>query len=351
MTLAKLSRLRKHRALGHVFGLAAFLVALAVRMAIGERLPTGFPYLTFFPAVILTTVLAGLWPGIVTAVLSGLAAWYLFIEPLNAFAFTPGVALALGFYVVVVGVDIAVIHIMNVALERLAEERNRSAALTKQAQVMFAELQHRVSNNLQLVSAMMLIQQGNVTDPMARRALEDASGRLATLGRLHRRLHDPDRGDSSLADFLTSLCQDVLDSSGAVQVHCPVTADELDIPADKMIPLALIVTELVSNALEHAFSDGRAGTIAVDLRAGNGGPTAGETGGVAVLTVRDDGTGLPDGFSLERPASLGLQLVQALAGQLDGRFSIASGSGTTATLIFPAVEARRSARPNGAEQD
>ncbi len=338
--LNTLFRLRKSVGLGLVFAVAAFVAALVVRMAIGDRLPPGYPYLTFFPAVIITTVLAGLWPGIVTAVLSGLAAWYFFIEPLNSFEVTSSTALALGFYIVVVAVDITVIHIMNVALERLAEERNRSAALTQQAQVMFSELQHRVSNNLQLVSALMLIQQANVTDPAARRALEDACGRLTTLGRLHRTLHDPNRERTSLAEFLSSLCQDVLDSAGADRVRCPVSADALDIPANKMIPLALIVTELVSNALEHAFPGDCGGTIAVGLRADGDG---------AVLTVRDDGRGLPDGFSLDRPSSLGLKLVQALAGQLDGRFGMMdggmtdggmtdggmAGGGTTATLWFP----------------
>ncbi|WP_448205986.1 sensor histidine kinase [Azospirillum sp. sgz302134] len=315
-----------------MFGALAFLVALAVRLSIDESLPPGFPFLTFFPAVILTTMLAGLWPGILTAVLGGTAAWLLFIDqPDGGLALTPGALLAMGFYSFVVAVDIAVIHIMNVALDRLAAERNRSAALTRQTQVMFAELQHRVSNNLQVVSSLLTIQQAKVEDPAARRALEEASGRLATLGRLHRKLHDPNRGDTSMAEFLTDLCHDVLDGAGARHILCPVGAVDVDIPADRLIPLALILTELVSNALEHGFADRPGGTIWVDLRNGDG-------DGLLELTVRDDGAGLPEGFSLDMPTSLGLQLVEALAAQLDGRFGMAGSAerGTTATLVFRA---------------
>ena len=336
-SLIKLSLLRKKRGLGFAFGLLSVLVALVARFAIDKHLPPGFPFLTFFPAVILTTVLAGLWPGILTAMLSGGAAWYFFIGEPYSFAVGPGGILALGFYTAVVAVDIAVIHIMTVALERLAAERNRSAMLTRQTQVMFSELQHRVSNNLQLVSALILIQQAQVKDPAARRALEEASGRLATLGRLHRKLHDPNRREIAMAQFLTELCHDVLDSFGARHILCRVSAVETDIPQDKLIPLALIVTELVSNALEHGFAGGRGGTIRVELRHGN---RDCDRDGAMVLAVCDDGVGLSDGFRLDEPTSLGLQLVQALATQLDGDFHMKSGSGTTCTLVFRTGEFR-----------
>ncbi len=337
-SLSTLSQLRRSLRLGLLFSLGFVLVALVVRIAIDAHLPPGFPFLTFFPAVILTTVLAGLWPGILAALLSGAAAWYFFIGEPYSFAVGPGGVLALGFFTAVVAVDIAVIHIMNVALERLAEERNRSAMLTRQTQVMFSELQHRVSNNLQLVSSLILIQQAQVKDPAACRALEEASGRLATLGRLHRKLHDPNRREISMTQFLTELCHDVLDSSGAHHILCRVTAVEVDIPQDKLIPLALIVTELVSNALEHGFANGSGGTIQVELRHGN---RDGDQDGTMVLAVCDDGAGLPDGFRLDEPASLGLQLVLALTTQLDGDFHMKSGSGTTCTLVFRTEQFRK----------
>lgn len=328
MTLAKLSRLRGHRGLGFMFGLATFAVALLSRLALDDKLPAGFPFLTFFPAVIVTTFLAGLWPGILTALLSGLASWYFFLGTSQSLELTPGSALALVFFGLVVAVDIAVIHVMTVALERLAEERNRSARLTHQTQVMFSELQHRVSNNLQLASSLITIQKSKVKDPDARRALEEAAGRLSTLGRLHRRLHAPQDGPMDMEPFLRELCQDILKTSGAERIDCTVSAVVYDLPPDTLIPLALIAAELISNALEHGFPDGQAGRIDVELRAGDSD---------LVLTVRDDGAGLPDGFTLTRPSSLGLQIVTSLAAQIGGTFSMTGspGRGTTARLVLP----------------
>lgn len=326
--LAYLTRFRGTTGFGYGVGVATLLVALAVRMQLDPFLPAGFPFLTFFPAVILTTLIGGLGPGIATAAASGLASWYFFIPPAYSFELTPGGSVALGFYAFVVGVDIAVIHVMNRALERLAEERNRSAALTRQTQTMFSELQHRVSNNLQLVSSLLLIQKAEVADPVARRALEEAGGRLATLGRLHRRLHDPSRDGLDMAGFLRELCDDVFETAGTRGIACRVSATGVDIPQDQLIPLALIVTELVSNALEHGFAGGGPGTVWVDLREDAAGRDL-------HLTVRDDGAGLPPGFSLDAPASLGLHIVQSLAAQIDGRLSVAGTSGAAFTLTFP----------------
>src|SRR5690349_5159169 len=115
----------------YTFGVTTFLLSLVPRLALEGSLPPGYPFLTFFPAVILTTLIAGLWPAIMTAVMSGLAAWYFFIEPVYSFELNPGVILALGFFAFVVGIDIAVIHIMKRALEKLASERNRSADLSR----------------------------------------------------------------------------------------------------------------------------------------------------------------------------------------------------------------------------
>jgi PAS domain S-box-containing protein len=109
------------------FGLLLFAVSLLLRFQLDETLPPGYPYLTFFPAVILTTFIGGLWPGIVVAMLSGLAAWHSFIPP-NGFGIDAAAALALAFYVIIVAVNIVVIHIMTVALDRLRVERQQLKA-------------------------------------------------------------------------------------------------------------------------------------------------------------------------------------------------------------------------------
>lgn len=331
---ALVSRLRHSPVQGLAFAISAYAIALFVRLWAATALPDGFPYVTFFPAVILTTLVAGLWPGVVCGALSGVTAWYLFIPPERSFALDVGSAVALTFFMVVVAVDIIVIHVMNTALERLDHERRRSAELTRQAQVMFSELQHRVSNNLQLVSSLLTLQQSKVRDPEALRAMEDARQRVATLGRLHRALHDPERQKVDIGGYLRDLCRDVIETSGAAQVSCAVEAEPVALGPEKLLPLALVVCELVSNSLEHGFPEGRAGTVSVALRRHDD---------EVHLQVRDDGAGLPEHFELERQDSLGLQIVRALAGQLGGRFSMHRDKGTVATLAFSPSDNRRAA--------
>lgn len=316
--------LRRSRLHGHAFALASIGLALAIRFLADSVLPSGYPFLTFFPAVIVTTFLAGLWPGIVAALLGAAAAWFFFIPP-PGFALDASSSLAMGFYAFIVAVDIAVIHVMNTALERLDVEQRRSAALARQTELMFSELQHRVSNNLQLVSSLLMMQQAKVVDPAALQSLDEARARVATLGRLHRALHNPARQGLDIGRYLDELCRDLQDAAGATEIAWEIKADPVEIAIDKLVPVALIVAELFSNALEHAFAGNRPGTVTIALH---------RDGGEMRLVVRDNGPGLPADFDLETQNSLGLGIVRALASQIGGRIAMHSDGGTVATLTF-----------------
>ncbi len=311
------------------FAAMAFLAAFALRYALDSELPAGFPFLTFFPAVILTTFLAGLWPGTGVAIAGGLAAWYFFIPPFGTLALTGSSALALSFYGVIVAVDILIIHVMNLSLDRLKTEKARSAELAQRAEILFSELQHRISNNLSVVSALLNLQRADVEDKKAKQALSEASARLALIAKIQRKLHDPTGSPKRFGPFMEDLCRDVLEASGAREIDCRVAASDVAIAPDKTIPLALIVTELVSNALEHGFSGRRTGTIRVELA---------QEGANHVLTVVDDGHGLPSGFSLAEATTTGLRIVKALARQLGGQLAIDGSAGTTCRLVFPASD-------------
>ncbi|OYW91209.1 MAG: hypothetical protein B7Z13_13105 [Caulobacterales bacterium 32-67-6] len=123
------------------YGLAVLSSALAfyVRWLLDGDLPPGFPYLTFFPAVILTAFLGGLGPGILCAVLSGLAAWWFFIPPVG-FGLSGASALTLVFFAFVVAVDIIVIELMRRALLDLRREQDLTAQLYERQRVMFSDL-------------------------------------------------------------------------------------------------------------------------------------------------------------------------------------------------------------------
>ncbi|WBV43941.1 sensor histidine kinase [Pseudoroseomonas cervicalis] len=314
-----------------------FLAALLARLLADPYLPPGFPFLTFFPAVIVTAFLCGTAPGLAVGAASGLSAWYFFVEPLYSFGMQGSVALALGFFMGVVGLDVLLIHVMNQSLRQLRAEsarRSREAELSqllaRSREVMFEELQHRVSNNLQVLAAMMMLQRGAVREPEARRVLDNAAQRLELIGRLQRSLHRPGEAGLPFDRFLQSLCQDVLQASGAQSVTAEIEAEPVALAPELTVPVALITAELVANAVEHAFRGG-AGRLQIRLRR--------EAEGTLALSVRDDGAGLAPGFVAAESRSLGLRIVHALAEQIGGRFEMraAPGGGTLCRLVFAAA--------------
>ncbi|PWC81682.1 hypothetical protein TSH100_26730 [Azospirillum sp. TSH100] len=324
------------------FGMALLtvVVALLLRLAADGALPTGFPYLTFFPAVILTTFIAGLWPAVVTAVLSGLAAWYFFIPPYDTLTLNSSVGVALAFYAVIVTVDIALIHGMQVTMARLQEERGRTASLLEAQTTMFHELQHRVANNMQFVSALLDLQRRTVghTPEGALAALEEAGRRLDTMARVHRRLHDPRSGDD-FGSHLDGLCRDMLAAAGIPGVDCRVTVRAAPQSPERLLTLAMLIVEALTNSLKHAFAGRDGGTVTIDLREDPDQP------GQLHLLVMDDGVGLPDGFDAQRLPSLGWKIIQSLASQLSGQLThgpadaadgSVNGTGTRIDLRFPA---------------
>lgn len=313
------------------FAVLAFAAALLGRLWLDPVLPPGFPFLTFFPAVILSAFLCGALAGGAVALASFLAAWWFFIPPVDSFVITGSSLLALGFFAVIAAVDILLIHTMTAALRRVREERERSRQLAESRQALFTEMQHRISNNLLTVAALLAVETRGIADPQARRALEEAQRRVNLVSRIHRQLHDPDATAVEMGPFLDALCRDVLEASGAAGVACEVRAPRLALPAAQTIPVALIAVELVANALEHGFRGRGQGTVQVALEA---------AAGQAELRVRDDGAGLPPGFRAEAARSMGLTVVRQLTSQLEGEFSLhvqagPGGNGTEARLRFP----------------
>lgn len=309
--------------------LAICAVALAVRFVADPWLSPGFPFVSFFPAVILVSFLFGVTDGLVAALLCGLFSWYFFIPPAGSFVLSFTSAVAMVFYLLVVATDIALVHWMQRANARLANERAVSAQLAETRELLFRELQHRVSNNLQVVAGLLSLQRRNVGDERARAALDEASRRLGVIGRLSRQLYDAGGATRNMRDFLEPLCADVVEASGRKGVRCTIdVAHDAPLSPDSAIPLALIVAEAMSNAIEHGFRDRETGHIEVHLTR--------EGTDMVKVEVRDDGHGLPEGFSIEASDSLGLRIATMLAGQLNGTFSLLAGKGTIARLLLPA---------------
>ena len=311
------------------YGLAVLSSALAfyVRWLLDGDLPPGFPYLTFFPAVILTAFLGGLGPGILCAVLSGLAAWWFFIPPVG-FGLSGASALTLVFFAFVVAVDIIVIELMRRALLDLRREQDLTAQLYERQRVMFQELQHRVANNMTFVAALLQIKKRTIDNPQAAGALDEARERLVTMSQIHRRLYDPATLELSIAASLRELCDDLVAAAGGRDVTCSVKAEGVELDTPRLVTLFLLVAEVVTNSLKHAFVDRTCGRILVELIA--------LPEGQASLLISDDGPGFPEATpDLNGRSSLGFGIMHSLAGQLDGVLDFPPGSGAQVRLVFP----------------
>jgi len=314
---------------GMVATLAIVAAAWLLRTFADPLLPPGFPYVTFFPAVIVTSFLFGVRLGSLSALLCGLLAWYYFIPPAGELGLTHGAGFALAFYVLVVATDIALVHWMQVANRHLAHEREVNRTLADTREMLFRELQHRVSNNLQVAAALLMMQKRQLNDDDAKAALDEAARRLALIGQISRQIYDPSGAAQPLVPFLGELCRNVVDASGRRDVTLTVTGDDqIRLQPDAAVPTALIVAEAVANAIEHGLAGERSGRISVEVaRAPNGN---------LEVTVRDDGHGLPTNFKIDTSASLGLRIATTLARGQSGSFQLADYNGTVATLALPA---------------
>ncbi len=187
------------------------------------------------------------------------------------------------------------------------------------------EIHHRVKNNLQTVAALLRLQARRLDDPAARTALEESVRRVASIALVHETLSltlDELVAFDGIADRVLVMCAEVASPDAGVQVRRHGSAGTL--AAEVATPLAMVLTELVQNAAEHAFQAGP-GSVDVYLE---------RTPGGLQVVVEDDGCGLPDGFDLAASRRLGLQIVRTLVeGELRGAISLAPrrGGGTRAT--------------------
>ncbi|KAK0351421.1 hypothetical protein LTR94_025013, partial [Friedmanniomyces endolithicus] len=303
-------RLRAEPLLGYGLAVMAWAAAFAVRHLLGPWFPPGFPYLTFFPAVVIVAYFAGLRPALATALVSGLTAWWFWIgEP--GFDWSLATLVALGFYGFVVAVDIFFIVGMDTARRRLRAEVARSDALAKSRDILLQEVQHRVSNNIQVVSALLSIEARGVSDPAARRALKSAQARTETIARIQRNLTTLDNERTDFATLAQTIAGSALSASGRTDVVLRIDPTPLGLSSQEAVPVMLILLEAVNNALEHGLAG--AGVIDIQLT---------ETGDERRLEVRDNGQGLGAEWDPLKADSLGLRLVSGLAQQLSGRFAL-----------------------------
>ena len=218
-------------------------------------------------------------------------------------------------------------NIVGTAIERQRMERDLRAAVDTH-KLLLAELNHRVKNSLQLVATMLSLQAGATPDHAARRDLQDATGRVMAVARAHESLYrDSQIATIDLGRYLSDVCRDLDSSVG--HCHVDVTApDGVHVPTDRAVPIALVVNELVMNAMKYAYPEGADGVVFVRV--------ARDDGGLLTISVRDEGAGLPPGFDPSASKGLGMRIIRALASQLGASLDVqASGSGAEFIVRVP----------------
>lgn len=218
-----------------------------------------------------------------------------------------------------------VLAVTDVTATRLAAQRKDD--LVREKQILLQELQHRVANSLQIIASVLMQSARKVQSEETRTHLHDAHHRVMSIATLQRQLAVSRIGDVALAAYLTDLCKSIDASmiSDHNRLSLTVTADDSFVPTEVSVSLGLIVTELVINALKHAFPGrNRVGAISVDYASQGTGWT---------LTVADNGVGMPRGEADAKPG-LGTGIVDALSKQLDARVTIADAApGTRVTIV------------------
>ena len=199
---------------------------------------------------------------------------------------------------------------LNIAERKETEERLRASLDEKE--VLLKEVHHRVKNNLQIISSLLALQARDNGDPHVRRMFEQSQGRIRSMALIHEQLYQS--GELSRIDFLEyvrRLCSYLMDCSddlgGRVALRLDVAA--VPLPLNLAIPCGMILNELVSNALKHAFPAGRRGTVSISFAAHDG---------QFRLSVCDDGVGNDPAAAGAKSGSLGLKVVDALVKQLGG---------------------------------
>ena len=224
----------------------------------------------------------------------------------------------------------------NVALEEEIAQRTETedqlrAALNEKT-LLLREVHHRVKNNLQIIISLTNLQLRQVEDPHTKQIMAETQNRVRAMALVHEKLYRSENlSDIDLMEYIRYLSTQLFGYYGVDtrKVALEVSPGKVLVPISTAIPLGLIINELVSNSLKHAFPGGRHGALSV---------SASRERDTVTMDIRDTGIGMPEGFDWRSPGSLGLRLVLSLVNQLDGTIDLERGPGTAFHLALKVKE-------------
>jgi two-component system, sensor histidine kinase PdtaS len=298
--------------------LGLFTASVTLRILFDPFL-TGMKFLTFWPAIAVATFVCGWRQGAMVVLLSALTAWYFYIEPFNSFAVKDKATVgALVGFLVIAGFTVLMLAALRDAIRRLE--------IAKAVQeTMFADLQHRVANNLQLVVALLRNAQRNLRNPVrAAELLSTAEDRIMAMALLHRRLNDGTAYDKGLEPLLREMIVNAFRDLPVTVLIDVRGASDLTI--DQMTAMTLLVNEPALNAAKHVFSKGLGSRFEVSLTK--------DDDARLHLNIIDDGPGCEAHVLDAEATSLGMGIMEAFAAQLGGSLEVGGRDGTSLSVDF-----------------
>lgn len=212
--------------------------------------------------------------------------------------------------------------------ERKAAEIQVQASL-REKEVLLKEIHHRVKNNLQIISSLLSLQMSGITDPLTLEMFRESQNRVRSMALVHEKLYRAESlANVDFGEYIRALISTLMRSYARPGISCRVDADGIRLGVDLAIPCGLILNELVSNALKHAFTGRDTGSIAVRV--------ARTPDGLLRMTVQDDGVGHRFGPAWATAPSMGTTLIRSLTEQVGGTMVMTTGPGTCFTLTAEA---------------
>jgi len=227
---------------------------------------------------------------------------------------------------------------INKELQIEIEERKRAEKLIrtslKEKEILLKEIHHRVKNNLQVISSLLSLQSKTIKDGQALEKFKESQNRVKLMALFHEKLYQPKNlAEIDFGEYIRSIVTNLFHSYGSNPDVIALQTDINDtslLDVDTAIPCGLIINELVSNSLKHAFTAGRKGKVCIDFRL--------ENDNKFMLTVSDNGVGMLDDLDFRNTKSLGLQLVNTLVEQLEGTIDLDRNGGTAFKIKFAKAE-------------
>ena len=219
----------------------------------------------------------------------------------------------------------------------LTDQRQKEALISEalaEKETLLKEVYHRVKNNLQVIMSLLKLQARTLGPGVAFDALTESVDRIRAMSTVHEKLYQSGTLSSiAVPDYIGDLCRDLAFSTGAndrgIVIACDIAPIQMRL--ETAVPLGLLLNELISNCLKHAFPDARKGTIHISIVVDNGTH--------AVVRIADNGIGIDPDFDIHSSNSLGLKLAMTLTAQLDGDIDIVAEEGMTVVIRFPLPDA------------